>query len=144
RCFQIVGTGSNHRIQSAFDEGETLRAFEAVDPVPGIVVVEYSGTVRSHGTFPTPLAPYGWRRHRALTEQLVGDAVVQRAERSVDDVGGDADRAPALAMAVGALDHHPRDRTGAGVRREDADLVVDQPHVLELRIDREQRLAQRR
>ena len=40
---------------------------------------------------------------------------------------------PALALAVGALDHHARDRAGAGVGRQDADLVVDQPHVRQLR-----------
>ena len=47
----------------------------------------------------------------------------------------DADRAPALAGLVGAFDHHARDRLGAGLRRQDAHLVVDQPHVVELRID---------
>src|SRR5882672_2341206 len=86
----------------------------------------------------------GAHQGRAVAEKLPGDAVVQSVERSIDDIRGYADRAPALAMVIGALDHHARDRAGAGVGREYADFIVDQPHVRELRIDREERLAERR
>src|SRR5688500_6480431 len=60
-------------------------------------------------------------------EQLPGDRVVQRLVRGVDDVAADADGAPALAGLVGALDHDARDRFGAGLRRQDAHLEIDQP-----------------
>src|SRR5512134_554629 len=65
-------------------------------------------------------------------EELPGDGVIQRLVGGVDDVGADADRAPALAGLVGAFDHDAGDGFGAGLRRQDADLEIHQPHVLEL------------
>ena len=47
------------------------------------------------------------------------------------------------ALGVGALDHHAGRRRGAAGRVQDTDLEVDQPHVGQLGIDRDQRLAQR-
>ena len=44
---------------------------------------------------------------------------------------------------VGALDHDARDRLGAGLRRQDAHLVVDEAHLGQHGIVRQQRLAQR-
>src|SRR5512147_353367 len=61
---------------------------------------------------------------RPLAEQLVDDAVVQRPVGGVDDVGGDADRRPVLAVG-GGLDHHAGDRSRAVAWGENPHLVVD-------------------
>jgi len=58
---------------------------------------------------------------------------MERIEGSVDDVRGHPYRAPALMLAIGAFDHHPRYGPSAGMRCEDADLVVDQMHIREYR-----------
>src|SRR3546814_6418810 len=49
--------------------------------------------------------------------ELVGDRVGKGVEGSVDDIGGNADRRPAPARAVGALDHHAGHGVGAGDRK---------------------------
>ena len=46
-------------------------------------------------------------------------------------------------LIVGALDDHPGDRRGARLGRQDAHLVVGELHVLERRVGRRQRLAER-
>src|SRR3546814_10743662 len=46
--------------------------------------------------------------------ELVGDRVGKGVEGGVDDIGGNADRRPAPARAVGALDHHAGHGVGAG------------------------------
>src|SRR5271170_5804835 len=61
-------------------------------------------------------------RPRAGFHKLIDDGIHQSLERGVDDVGGDADRGPAVAGLVGALDQHPRDRLGAAI--EDANAVI--------------------
>src|SRR4051812_9283850 len=67
------------------------------------------------------LLPFPSNR-RARLDQLVDDRIHQRLERRVDDVGGDADRGPALAGLVLALDQHARYRLGAAV--ENAHPIV--------------------
>jgi len=82
------------------------------------------------------------RGRRTGAQQLVGDGVDQGLEAGVDDVGGDADREPALARAlVAAFHQHARD--GLGAAREDAHLVVDQLDVLDVALVAAQVLAQR-
>src|ERR1044071_2763352 len=63
-------------------------------------------------------------RRRAGFDQLVHDRIHQRLERGVDDIRRDADRGPALAGFVLALDQHARHRLGAAV--EDTYAIVGQ------------------
>ena len=79
------------------------------------------------------------RRARLLG---VGQRVDERLPRGGDDVLVDADRAPDV-VAVGGVDEHARGRAGAVVLVEDADLVVDELDVLEVRVDLADRVAQR-
>ena len=50
---------------------------------------------------------------------------------------------PQTSLAVGGVDEHARRRAGAVVLVEDADLVVDELDVLEVRVDLADRVAQR-
>src|SRR5712691_7984055 len=54
-------------------------------------------------------------RRRAGPHELVDDRIHQRLERGVDDVGRDADRGPALAGLVLALDQDAGHRLGATI-----------------------------
>jgi hypothetical protein len=76
------------------------------------------------------------RLHRVL------DRVDQRVPRRGDDVLVHADRAPQL-LAVGRVEQHARHRAGALGLVEDADLVVDELDVGEVRVDLGDRRAQR-
>src|SRR6516164_1522864 len=80
-------------------------------------------------------AALGRRGCGAGAEEFPGDGVVERVEGGVDDVGGDADGGPALALAIGALEHHPRHSLGAVIGGQDADLEIDQPHILQRRVE---------
>src|SRR5690606_11755214 len=66
----------------------------------------------------------------AVPAKLVGDAVDQGLKGRVDDIGGDTDGVPSVALRVPGFDQHPGDRVGAA--GEDADLVVDQVQVLDV------------
>src|SRR5271170_794526 len=78
---------------------------------------------------------------RAGFHELINDGIHQRLERSVDDVGGNADRGPAVAGLVGALDQHPRDRLGAAV--ENAHAVIGEFKSLDVALILAKVLAQR-
>src|SRR6202795_5260301 len=54
-------------------------------------------------------------RRRAGFHQLINDGIHQRLERRIDDVGGDADRGPAIAGFVGAFDQDAGDGLRAAV-----------------------------
>ena len=75
--------------------------------------------------------------------ELVLDAVDQGLPGGVDDVLRDADRAPEAILVAGLDDDaDPGRRTGLGV--DHADLVVDQAHVPQGRVEPLQALAQGR
>src|SRR5438128_8842000 len=78
---------------------------------------------------------------RAGAHELVDDRIHQRLERGVDDVGRDADRGPALAGLVLALDQHPRHRLGAAV--EDAYAIIGELEPLDVALVLAEVLAQR-
>ena len=63
-------------------------------------------------------------RRRAGLHQLVNHRIHQRLKRRVDDIGRYADRGPALAGLVFALDQHPRDRFRATI--EDTHAIIGQ------------------
>src|SRR5882672_12839847 len=69
-------------------------------------------------------------RRRAGLDQLVDDRVHQRLERGIDDVGRDADRHPALAVLVLALDQHAGHRLRAGV--EDTHAIVGELEAIDV------------
>ena len=68
----------------------------------------------------------------ARAPELVGEAVVERVVGGVDDVGARRRPSTRSRRLVAGLDHHARHRAGAGLRRQDADLVVGEPDVFEL------------
>ena len=70
------------------------------------------------------------------------ERVDERLPGGGDDVLPDADRAPTV-LAVGGVDQHARDRVGALGLVEDADLVVDELDVPQVRVDLADRVAQR-
>src|SRR4029077_18305143 len=78
---------------------------------------------------------------RARLDQLVDDRIHQTLERRVDDVGRDADRGPALAGLVLALDQHARDSLGAAV--EDAYPIVGEIEGIDIFLILAKVLAQR-
>src|SRR5215468_6157710 len=79
---------------------------------------------------------------RTCSQQLIRDGIDQRLETGVDDVGRHADREPALARRlVATLHQHARDRLSA--TGEDAHLVIDELHVLDVTLIAAQILAQR-
>src|SRR2546430_5825787 len=57
---------------------------------------------------------------RAGAHELVHDRIHQRLKRRIDDVGRDADRGPALAGLVLALDQHTRYRFRAAIENAHA------------------------
>src|SRR5262249_46986602 len=63
-------------------------------------------------------------RRRPGPHELVDDRIHQRLERGIDDVGRDADRGPALAGLILALDQDAGHRLGATI--ENAHAVVGQ------------------
>ena len=84
------------------------------------------------------------RRAARPAPRLLGvlQRVHERLPRRGDDVLVDADRAPHV-LAVGGVDEHARDRAGAVALVEDADLVVDELDVAQVRVDLGDRVAQR-
>src|SRR6478609_8762589 len=80
-------------------------------------------------------------RWRARFHQLVDHRIHQRLERGVDDIGRDADRGPALAVLVLALDQHPRHRFRAAI--EDTHAVIDQLQAFDVFLIFAEVLAQR-
>ena len=68
--------------------------------------------------------------------------VDERLPGGLDHVLGDPDGAP-HALAVGGVEQHPRDRVGPLRLVEDPDLEVDELDLGELRVDLDERLAQR-
>ena len=79
--------------------------------------------------------------YRPFAQQLVVDRVDQRLEGRVDDIGRNADRRPAFALAVGAFDEHARHRVGAALKH--AHAIIDEPHVLDKALIGAKILAQR-
>src|SRR5436190_19865736 len=73
--------------------------------------------------------------------QLVDDRIHQRLERGIDDVGGNADRGPALAALVLALDQDAGHRLGATV--EDTHAIVGQLEPVDIALILAKILAQR-
>src|SRR5262245_13151931 len=90
-----------------------------------------------------PYLAFSLGRLRSVAEQLIRDGVVEGVVGRIDDVGRHADGRPAPALGVGTLDHHTRRRRRAAGRVENAHLEVDQAHVGEFWIDRDQRFSQR-
>src|ERR1019366_1907055 len=84
----------------------------------------------------------GDRRLSAGPQQAEGDAVGQRLPGCRDDVLGHADGGP-LPRVVSGGEHHPGDRARRCPAIQDADLVVDEMDVLQLRIEIGQAAAQR-
>src|SRR3546814_10943989 len=76
-----------------------------------------------------------------VRSQLPCDRIHHRRKRRVYDVGRDADGEPAIALAVGALDHHARGGFGAAI--EDAHLEIHQPQVVDITLIAAEVLAQR-
>ena len=66
----------------------------------------------------------------------------ERGQRGGDDVRVRAGGDPGAGLVPG-LDDHPRARARWPLAVEDADLVVDEVHVVERGVERAQRLAQR-
>src|SRR5215471_11847036 len=77
-----------------------------------------------------------------VSPELVLDRVDEGLPRSLDDVVGDAHRAPRL-VPVARGDEHARLGPGALGLVEDAHLVVEEGHLLEVRVEVLEGLAQR-
>src|SRR5918995_3761751 len=82
----------------------------------------------------------GGRSVRAGLEGVL-ERIDQRLPGRLDDVLRDADRAP-FALPVGGVEQHPGDSPGAVVLVEDADLVVGQLDLGQVRVAVGDRLAQ--
>src|SRR5689334_19086606 len=67
---------------------------------------------------------------RAGLHELIKHRIHQRLERSVDDVGRDTDRGPALPSLILALDQHARHRFRSAI--EDTNAIVDQLQPLDV------------
>ena len=119
-AYKLVDLNSRHHYQSHADEiaawrksrGYSSRATSPVRRKPR----------RARGSLPIALA--------LVAPQLVLDRVDQRLPRRLDDVVGDADRAPGL-VAVARGDQHARFGAGALGLVQDADLVVEERHLLQ-------------
>src|SRR5215468_10233055 len=77
-----------------------------------------------------------------VAPELVLDRVDQRLPGGFDDVASDPDRPPGL-LAVRRGDQDARLGRGAAGLVEDSHLVVDEVHLLEVRIEFLERLAER-
>src|SRR5215467_134288 len=77
-----------------------------------------------------------------VATELVLDRINERLPGGFDDIVGHPDRAPRLVSVAGRDQH-----AGLGRRPlrlvEDADLVVQQPHLAEIRVELLERLAER-
>src|SRR5690242_18150952 len=80
----------------------------------------FSGAARRALRVP---AIIGSGRPRAGAEKLVGNRVVERVERGVDDVGRDAHGGPTLTLGIMAFDNHARYRLGAFRRCQNPHFV---------------------